>query len=111
MGFVLYFESKPVCLISFWQEDDSTAKFKEGWDVYKKYEKFFPHENYIFDECKRNVSSKLAVHINLINKKGLVECIEKYSNIFKDVLHREALLHKSPLRPPSSLRDYERGIK
>ncbi len=29
----------------------------------------------------------------------------------KDIHYTTALLHKSPLRPPSSLRDYERGIK
>ncbi len=88
-GYVLYFESKPVCLISFWQEDDSTTKFRDGWNAYKKYKDLFPHRNYIFDECNTNITSKTAVNIYLINRRRFVECINQYSNIFKEILHQE----------------------
>jgi hypothetical protein len=88
-GYVLFFDSKPVSIISFWTEDNSTAKFKDGWDIFKKYEHLFPHKNYIFDEQQRKISSKESIQIFLINKKSFIDCINRHSNVFHEILHQK----------------------
>jgi hypothetical protein len=102
-GYVLL-GSKP-CAISYykkatfsplsWVESltPHNLKMKKGWKTWRKYEKLFPHPNFIFAEEDSPLTS--AHFITLIRRDHFLEKIDLYPNDFQAVLETtngEALL-------------------
>ncbi len=87
-GHVLFFETKPSCLICF---DENNGHFlnkqlMEGWSVWKKNEQLFPHPNFIIlDELIPREDMAFRC-IFICNKKVLKKCLEEKLETFQEFL-------------------------
>jgi hypothetical protein len=91
---ILFFENKPVSLIAIvlkakghYFNDIFCLK---GWRAFKKNEYLFPHPHFIFSESAVDFNRDFKVlHIYLINKKSLENCLNTHLSIFKEILGQE----------------------
>ena len=91
---VLYFMNKPVCITcSALKHKDKTFKdvlALRGWRAFKKHEHLFPHPNFIFSENIFESGNDCKVlHIYVINKKSLSNCLDEHCMLFKKILGQE----------------------
>jgi hypothetical protein len=100
LGYVL-FGSKPVCLSGYFScvpignmlgGCHASYAIKAGWNVWKKYEKYFSHPKYLIFEEVKNVE-EIEIHsIYFIHKEKLLEALEKHQPLFE----RELTSHFDP---------------
>lgn len=87
MAYVI-FGTKPMALSSFSQfhpqadNYPTNAVIKKGWHTWKKYEKEFPHPNYIL-RTFGNLEKDECIFIVLINKKHFTEEFQQYPEEYK----------------------------
>lgn len=88
LGYSLFFSNKPVCLypISKLKNQSYRARIAaKGWEVWKKHENSFCHENYLFFEERAPFSASVQ-HIFIVNKSALYRCLQIYYKEFAEIL-------------------------
>ncbi len=91
-GHVLYFKTKPACIIVIILESRGKTIRKEqralkGWQAFKKNEAYLAHPNFIISEYLFQPADDLKVlHIHLINKESLKLCILEHHVHFEEIL-------------------------
>ncbi len=88
---VLFYDNKPMCIIPIIIKHKgksfSEIQSLDGWQIFKKYEQLFPHNNFIFNTQTVEFSQDFKVlHIYLINKKALENCLDQYLPFFDQML-------------------------
>jgi len=92
---VLYFENKPVSIIANVLKSSNGRHFNDilclkGWHAFKKNEHLFPHPHFIFSESIVSFDESFKVlHIYIINKESLENCLDLHANLFKETLGQE----------------------
>lgn len=91
LGHVLFFPHKPACLIAMRLTGGNISldekAFLNGWITWKKNEHLFPHPNFIV--CAEIANFKCPekfLHVYIVNKRTLVDCLSHYEAFFKETL-------------------------
>jgi hypothetical protein len=88
---VVHFKNKAVCITGSYLKYRG-LKFKDvlilkGWIAFKKYERLFPHSNFIFSEYILEGDDDFkALHVYIINKQTLNKCLYSHLPIFETAL-------------------------
>lgn len=91
---VLYYKNKSVCITCIALKH-SDKGFKDilalrGWHAFKKNEHLFSHPNFIFSENIFEAGTDCrALHIYIINKISLKDCLDGHSELFTKLLGEE----------------------
>ncbi|MCH9626358.1 MAG: hypothetical protein S4CHLAM123_15550 [Chlamydiales bacterium] len=96
LGYTL-FGSKPVCLSNFFMKVPfgnmlygcHSNAIRLGWKTWKKYEKHFPHPQFIVFDEKENVKGIEIINIYFINKINVLKTLNENLDVFSSELEKE----------------------
>lgn len=87
---VLCFDNKPVCftdvVIKYRNKKFIDTLCLKGWYAFKKHEHLFPHQNFIINEKRYESDDLKSVHIFIINKKALTQCLQEFKSLFREII-------------------------
>lgn len=91
---VVYFENKPMCLVSTRIKSPkllfNNLLWSKGWMAFKKNEHLFPHLNFIFSSHIHDEKNGWqTMDLFIINKRALSKCLAKHLHIFREVLGQD----------------------
>lgn len=94
IGHVLFYNHKPACLIALILKDKHKTfrniQCMKGWQAFKKYEPFFPHPNFHFNENIVEFDDNFKVlHIYIINKQSLINTLENHIDLFREFFGKD----------------------
>lgn len=118
LGHVLFFSNKPACLSGGFLEGKKSLEnrvFFKGWEVLRKNEHLFPHPNFIiYDEIIDFGDDGLVLHIYIVNKKTLLNCLTQNENIIKKMIEsnfsKEKFLTSLEERSTKSLMEEDQAL-
>ena len=95
LGYTLY-GSKPICLSAYFDSVPlgnffhgcNSNAIKRGWQVWKKYESYFPHPNYLIFAVREIVSENITHLLYFINKPLLIQTLQTHHKLFVQELKR-----------------------